>query len=424
MRHLLYSVSIAVLASLCVPTGGHAADPDAPLTYQDIGLRSFIGVSPDYSDKMLDWQWHVTEKAVAPLDSLASGELKTGKLYIGALARASANLEHTNTFGKFPLLGQFPTGHKKQNRAGEWILNNAHIGLTYAPTDWMVGFVEAIYTDLTYPGQENFQVRKAFVTVGDLKRLPIYASFGKNLIDFGDMRAFNPFVHTMTAHYFNAQAEDAQFLVGYKQDGWHVTATAFGGGRQLRVADSDSPRGSIGNFALNASKTFEFGDGIRVKLGGGYLDSTIYNTPVAHHTSRDISTAGERIKNGAWDVNGMVSYRGFDVQAEYTCTTTKWPAADSPVSALTVQGRYTTTLMGWTAVVSGGFSRGEQGQDGTPWHEMRQWVAGLEIKPHKQLSLAAEYVHSSDFVPLVRIQQSADPRVKSDTWTLGARVHF
>ena len=425
MRYVAYPALSVVLAMLCGAPDGQAAEPPTvPQPESALGLRSFIDIAPDYSDKILDWQWHVTEKAVAPLEGVASGELTPGKLYVSALARGSANMEHTNIIGKFPLLGQFPTDHKKQKRAGAWILNNAHLGLTLVPTSWLTGFVEAIYTDLTYPGQENFQLRKAFVSIGDLKLFPIYASFGKNTVDFGDMRAFNPFVHTMTAHYFNAQTEDGQFLLGFKQDGWHVTATAFGGGRQLRVADSDHERGTIGNYALNASKTFEFGDGIRIKLGGGYLDSTIYNTPVAHHTSRDISSSGPRIRNGAWDVNGMVSYRGFDLQAEYTQTTTKWPAADSPVSAMTIQARYTTELMGWTSVLSAGFSRGQQGKDGTPWHEMRQWVAGLEIKPHKQVSLAAEYVHSSDFVPLVRIQQSADPRVKSDTWTLGARMHF
>lgn len=417
---LLYVVS--ALALLAEARAGEPATLTP--TPEALGLRSFIDIAPDFHDRMLDWQWHVTEKAVAPLDGVASGELQPGKLYVGGLVRGSVNLEHTNILGKFPLLGQFPTKHKKQNRAGEFLWNNVHVGITAVPTEWLTGFVEVVYTNLVYPGQDQWQARKAFVTVGNLKQFPIYASFGKNSVEFGDMRAFNPFVHSMTNHYFNAHTEDGQLLVGYKQDGWHLTASAIGGGRQLRVADTPGKRGSISNFAVNGSKTWDFGDSLLVKLGAGYLHGTIYDANVAHHTSREISTSGQRITNGAWDVNGMVSYKGFDVQAEYTSTVKDWPVAGAPVTALTVQGRYTTTIQGWTAIASAGFSRGSQGPDGTKWHEMKQWVAGFELKPHKQVSLAVEYVHSSDFVPLVRLTTSADPRVRSDTWTFGARLHF
>lgn len=421
MSRMLGRLSLSLLALAGAVQASHANDVPPPA---ELGLRSFIDIAPDYSDRILDWQWHVNGKAVAPLEAVESGELVAGKLYVGAMARFSENLEHTNIFGKFPLLGQFPTKHKKQKRAGEFVWNNAHIGLTMVPTEWLTGFVEVVYTDAVYPGQDHWQARKAFLSVGNLKQFPVYASFGKNSIDFGDMRSFNPFVHSMTNHYFNAQAEDGQFLVGYKKDGWHFTATAFGGGRQLRVADSKHRRGSIGNFAVNGSKTWDFGDSLIVKLGGGYLNGTIYDSTLAHHTSRDIALAGSRVRNGAWDVNGMVSYKGFDVQAEYTSTVKDWPAGGAKVTAMTVQGRYTTTIQGWTTIASVGFSRGSQGPDNSTWHEMKQWVAGLEIKPHKQISLAAEYVHSSDFVPLVRLRNSADPRVRSDTWTFGARVHF
>lgn len=388
------------------------------------GLRSYIDIAPDYSDRILDWQWDVNDKAVQPLEALASGQLQPGKLYLGGMARWSYTNEHTNVLGKFPFLSQFPDQHKQQKRIGETMFNNTAIGLTLVPTSWLAGFAEVIYTDKTYPGQDNVQVRKLFVSVGDLKRFPVYASFGRNSIDFGDMRSFNPFVHSMTNHYFQAQSDDPVGVLGYFRDGWHLTATAIGGGRQLRVADSPERRGTVANFALNGSKTFEFADGLRIKLGGGYLDNTIYNTATPHHTAGQVGSAGARRHNGAWDVNGMASYKGFDVQAEYTATVNNWPATDHPVSTLTVQGRYTTDIWGWQTIVSAGFSRGEQGKDNTRWQQMRQIVAGLEIKPHKQISLMAEYAHLSGFVPLIAIQKVADPLVRSDVFIVGARAHF
>ncbi|HRK23670.1 MAG TPA: hypothetical protein PLQ11_01830 [Beijerinckiaceae bacterium] len=410
------------LGFVCSAYASDAPSP-APLT-PDIGLRSYIDIAPDYSDRILDWQWDVNDKAVQPLEAIKNGQLAPGKLYVGGLVRWSYSNEHSNTLGKFPFLGQFPDQHKKQFRIGETMFNNTHLGLTLVPAHWIAGSAEVIYTDKTYPGQDNVQIRKAFISVGDLKTFPIYASFGKNSVDFGDMRSFNPFVHSMTNHYFNVHSEDAVGMVGYFRDGWHVTASAIGGGRQLRVADSPSKRGSIGNFAINGSKTFEFADGFRVKLGGGYIDNTIYNTPTPHHTSRQVAASGARVHNGAWDVNGMVSYKGFDVQTEYTSTVGRWPATDHPVSTLTVQGRYTTDLWGWQTIISAGFSRGEQGADNTRWQQMRQIVAGLEIKPHKQLSLLMEYAHLSGFVPLVAIKSVADPGVRSDVWVFGARAHF
>lgn len=415
------ALAFALAAGLAAPA--HAADTPQPLA-ADLGLRSFIDIAPDYSDRILDWQWDVNDKAVQPLEAISNGTLTPGKAYLGGMVRWSYSNEHTNTIGKFPFLGQFPDQHKMQRRIGETMFNNAHIGLTLVPVHWLAGFAELIYTDKTYPGQDNVQLRKAFVSIGDLKVFPIYASIGKNSIDFGDMRSFNPFVHSMTNHYFQAQTEDAVGSVGYYRDGWHIVASAIGGGRQLRVADSPDKRGTIGNFALNASKTFEFGNGLKVKLGGGYLDNTIYNTATPHHTAAQVAASGTRRHNGAWDINGMVSYKGFDVQAEYTATVNDWPATNHPVSTLTVQGRYTTSIMGWETILSAGFSRGEQGKDGTNWHEMRQLVAGIEIKPHKQLSLMAEYAHLSGFVPLVAIQRVANPAVTSDVFLLGARAHF
>lgn len=413
---------------LILATGAHAADPLTAVPKlpeaADLGLRSYIDIAPEYSSRLLDWQWDVNDKGVQPLVALQSGALTPGKLYLGGMARWSYNNERSNTFGKFPFLSQFPDQHKKQKHIAEMMFNNVHLGLTLVPTNWMAAVAEVIYTDLTYPGQDNVQLRKAFVSIGDLKQFPIYATIGKNSIDFGDMRSFNPFVHSMTNHYFQAQSEDAVGTIGYYSDGWHVTASAIGGGRQLRVADSPDRRGSVGNFAVNASKTFEFGDSLKLKLGGGYLDNTIYNTATPHHTSRQVAAAGQRVHNGAWDVNGMVSYKGFDVQAEYTSTVDPWPATDHRVSTTTVQGRYTTDIWGWQTILSAGFSRGEQGKDNTRWQQMRQIVAGIEIKPHKQLSLMAEYAHLSGFVPLIAIQKVADPLVRSDTWVMGARVHF
>lgn len=412
---------LALAAGIAAPA--RAADTPQPAA-ADLGLRSFIDIAPEYSDRILDWQWDVTDKAVQPLEAISAGTLTPGKAYVGGMVRWSYSNEHTNTIGKYPFLGQFPDQHKMQRRIGEMMFNNAHLGLTIVPTRWLAGFAELIYTDKTYPGQDNVQLRKAFVSIGDLKAFPIYASIGKNSIDFGDMRSFNPFVHSMTNHYFQAQTEDAVGSIGYHRDGWHIVASAIGGGRQLRVADSPDQRGTIGNYALNASKTFDFANGLKLKLGGGYLDNTIYNTATPHHTSAQVASAGTRRHNGAWDVNGMVSYKGFDLQAEYTATVKDWPATNHPVSTLTVQGRYTTSIMGWDTILSAGFSRGEQGKDGTNWHEMRQVVAGLEIKPHRQLSLMAEYAHLSGFVPLIAIQRVADPAVTSDVFVFGARAHF
>jgi hypothetical protein len=98
------------------------------------------------------------------------------------------------------------------------------------------------------------------------------------------------------------------------------------------------------NFALNASQRYQFGkDGQKtLKIGAGYLHGSIYDGTVAHHPP-GIGTS-DRFWNHLVNTSAELSLEKVDVMAEYTQSIKKWPATDSRVKALTVQGRYRDSM--------------------------------------------------------------------------------
>lgn len=380
-----------------------------------------VDIAPEYSDRQFDWNEWMSEKFLEPLNAKQAGILKDNTLYISGQLRGSFVAEKTNVANKFPLLSRFPAQHSGTT-GSRFILNNAILGFTANAGEWTTITTEIMATDIEYPGQSTMQMRRAFVTFGNLKNSPLYFGFGKNFVDFGDNGSFTPFTHTMNNHYFQTQSDTPVAAVGYSKNGLHVVATAIQGGRQLRVADSPSSA-HVNNFALNATKTFELGEKTKLKVGAGYLNNTIYNTLVPHHT---VAQAAGQVKsdNPAFDVNSTLTYGQFDLMGEYAQTVNKWNASDHIVQAMTMQARYRAVVAGYNTAFSGSWGKGVQGASGTNFEQMTQVVGGVQVKVNKHMSVGAEYLFAKGFVPLMDLRKTGDQNVQTHTFITGARVHF
>lgn len=388
----------------------------------DEGMPPHIGLNRAASEMMFDRQNNVTDKAAQQLLMRKNGTLLDNKFIVGGRFQGTIIDERTNTDGKFPILSRLPPSHAKGDHDTFSSVNDASISGTLT-LPFITMYAQGEYTEVNYPGTSPRDWRKAFITIGDLNVFPMYLTFGKKTVSFGNMDSYAPFTHGHNAHYFWAQNDDDPlFELGYIDNGWHATATLIKNDRGTRVLSAPKDNDGYKNFALNATKQFTAGDIHRFKLGAGYLRGTIYDSSLAYHPP-GVGLA-DREWAGAWNVNGVYSIGSFDLMAEFSRTVDKWPATDAHVHALNLQGRYLDYIWKFPTTYSLMYSQGIQGNSGDEWERMDQFVAGIEMRLHPNLSIGAEYLLNSGFVPLIAPKTSADDGVVSHTFLTGVKVTF
>ncbi|OBY26737.1 hypothetical protein [Leisingera sp. JC1] len=394
-----------------------AAAPFAALAQDGAG---FIGTDLRYSERMFDRQEDVTNKIATALRARQSGVLDPYRLYIGGRFLGTVIHEETSTPGKFPILSRLPPTHTKGFSDTYDVINDISLNATLA-LPMVTAFVQGEYTEIEYPGQDETQLRKYWIAVGDLSRSPFYLAAGRKTVNFGNFATYAPFTHSHSNHYFWSQVEDPLVELGYVTDRTELAFSLIRNHRGLRVISSPGNDGGWENFAFNAAHSFDAGQDMRVRLGAGYLRGTIYDSIIAHHPP---SQGIDRGWNGAWNLNATLSGRDFDVMAEFTRTEDVWPATGHRVSALTLQGRYRSELFGKPATWSVAASRGVQGAEGTEWERMDQVIFGLEVEVAEHVKLGVEYLYNDRFVPLILPTITADSAVRSDTLIVGAKLTF
>lgn len=388
----------------------------------DAGMPPFIGLSREASEVMFDKQNHVTDKAVQQLKMRQNGILPDNKFIVGGRFNGTYINERTNTDGKFPILSRLPPTHTKGNQDSFTTVNDASISGTLT-LPYVLLYAQGEYTEVNYPGTSPREWRKYFMTIGDLDKFPAYLSVGKKTVSFGNMDSYAPFTHGHNAHYFWAQNnDDPIFELGYVDHGWHATATLIKNDRGNRVLNAPFGDDGYKNFAASVTKDFTVGNIHRFKLGAGYLRGTIYDSIRAHHPPDE--GLDDRDWSPAWNVNGVYSIGSFDLMGEFTRTVYEWRATDAFVHALNLQGRYRDYIWKFPTTYSLMYSQGIQGDDGDEWERMDQFVAGIETKLHPNLSVGAEYLLNSGFVPLIMPRRSADDGVVSHTFLTGVKVTF
>lgn len=408
-------------------TSAHAQTDQRPAPFYDIekkvdiGMPPFLGLNREAAEVMFDRQNHVTDKAAQQLLMRRDGIIKDNKFIIGGRFIGTIMHERTNTDGKFPILSRLPPTHTSGDNDTFSVVNDASVNFTL-PLPWVTAFAQGEYTEVEYTGQSPRDWRKYWVTIGDLDVFPAYLTFGKKTVSFGDMSSYSPFTHNHNAHYFWAQNDDPLFELGYIDDQTHITASLIKNDRGKRVINAPAGKDGYQNYALNASHKFTLGDIHRFKVGGGYLRGTIYDSTLAHHPPGQ--GLNDRDWADAWNINARYSIGAFDFMTEFTRTFDKWPATDSHVHSFSLQGRYLDYIWKFPTIYSLMYSDGIQGDKDDEWHSMRQFVAGIETKVHPNVSIGAEYLLNTGFVPLIMPTVVADDGVVSHTFITGIKITF
>lgn len=407
-----------IFSLFLAPSFCAAEDPGRTGSYDLV--PGYVQTDLGYSVSMFDRQENVTNKIGLALRARQSGILQTNRLYLGGRAMGTVISERTNTAGKFPILSRLPPSHAAGTSDTYGVVNEVSVNATLV-LPMVTAFVQGEYTEVAYPGQDATQLRKYWIAIGDLDRTPFYLAFGRKTVNFGDFATYAPFTHSHSGHYFWAQTKDPLIELGYITDRTELALSIIPAHRGLRVVSSPDNDGDYENFAVNGSHRLDLRNGMRLKLGAGYLRGTIYDSAIAYHPP---STGINRTWNGAYNFNVTLSGRNFDVMGEFTQTEGVWPATGHKVSAATLQGRYRSDLFGKPAVYSLSASRGTQGASGTQWEKMDQVILGLEVEAADHVKVGVEYMFNDGFVPLILPTVISDAGVMSHTLIFGAKLTF
>lgn len=390
----------------------------------------------DVSRASMAVQEGLTGKVLAQHRALKAGGYQAGQVLISGLLKGTLMLEGTNTAGKFPILSRFPAQHPNDTFGSRFVINNAMFGITASLGRWGYLYLQPEYSEVEFArDQSDFQMRQAFVAVGDLERFPVMFAFGRKTIEFGEFDSYNPFTHNINTHFFWAVADEPVLEANVAPGGgFEASVTAINGSRHLRVADAGKA-GHVANFAVKLKQTVPLFDDTIGTVTVSYLHDTIYRNNFTNHTAQCLAAGGgpncgaappvfAARRNGAYDITLSFHHPRFDLQAAWTSTVRDWLATNHRVDALTLQGRWRTSLLSRPFALSAVFSTSNLGPDGTEFDRADQHVLGAEWTLSDNLQLGAEVVYNHGFQPLINIATVSDQSVTSITGILGAKVQF
>lgn len=380
--------------------------------------ENFVGLSSEYSYRVLDHAENVNSRQLLQLQAIQNGELDN-RVTLGGGVTVLANYQRSNSDTKFGWLMRHPTSANQiGEEVSEFVVHSAQLATTARLSDNLTGYIELLYDPeqsfgggtITDLNRNQVQVRKAYVMWGNLDESPLYAAVGKMDTPFGLNDTVSPFTNSTNWHAFAGLAYGG--LVGYYNNGFHLRAMAIQGGAQFRAANTPvqgtNVPSRVNNFAVDANYTGTFGDGDSFMVGASYEHGSPYCQayPVFHFNPCDEN-------NPAWAVYSRINLGDLELLGEYAQTTDVWPGsavpAPNPLSVFEAQETVSFTFGGRYGLdigrdsdldISLEFSRFRAGDDGAPWERQDQWVAGLGYFVTPSVNLFGEYIHTDGWVPL------------------------
>ena len=385
------------------------------------GAMDLVGVSSDYSAKMLDHNQWTNTKNLVLLQAQQNGDL-AHHLTIGGDVIALGDWQFSNTAAKFGWLMRQPTANNQVgHHVSELAINSVQMNLTARVNSFITAYAELLYNPETSFGtgtntaltRNLVSVTRGFVTFGDLAKSPVYLSIGKLDVPFGQNDSVNPFSNSTSWHAFGGLANEAE--IGYYGHGLSVRAAAIEGGAQFRAVntpvDGTNVPSLVNNFAFDANYTLTFKGG-SAKFGASYEHGSDYGSsyPIVHFEQAVIT-------NPAYTAYGKLQFGRLTLMGDFARTAHPWPGsatltlpgfganpygnlAASKVTVYTVGAKYNAPITQNGVDVSFEFSGFQTGPAGTPWHRQNQWVLGLEHHFTPSVKLFGEAVHTQGYVPL------------------------
>lgn len=181
---------------------------------------------------------------------------------------------------------------------------------------WVTGYL-SLQGDVGGFTNSQMTFDKAFLTVGNLQKNPIYFMLGKAYLPFGAFNGNGPFSNNLDTNTFRIQQTN-QASLNYFTNGIYTSITGFSNPNSSDVKDYvyDISYTKLGNFnyTVGASYLYDIRD-TNSGLGASYP----LNGQSGGASSTNTLTGG---RNGAFDINGAVGYGLYTLFGEFDITQT------------------------------------------------------------------------------------------------------
>ena len=255
-----------------------------------------------------------------------------------AVARDKADLPELNT-PHLMLSGKLEAGallrhpyNSATTSRSDIDLNSAELDLMVAGSPWATGFVALDYDNTGVGGtsqarvaNSNVFVHKAFVTLGNLKRSPVYLTLGQYIVPFGHYSS--AFVSSPITQAFRNKARAVS--LGYaRADGLGF----YGQGYVFRSQVSINGENHVGDGGLDVGYAFSgplsgyVGAGVTSNIadGEGLLQSA--NPGFSGFANAAVNTLNRRV--GGMNFHTALNYGHLSLIAEYVGAMRSFDAAD------------------------------------------------------------------------------------------------
>jgi hypothetical protein len=380
--------------------------------------NSIIGLNSEVTYQMMEPNQNLRKIEIL-IDAKSENKIKDKSLSFGFSLIGIADYQNTNRDSKFAYLMRHPTSNNSIGEsASEIVLHSSQVSLIGSINSWLTAYGELLYSPeqsfgsgtITSLGRNQVEFRKGIILIGNLDKFPLYLSFGKMDIPFGQMNSVSPFTNSTMWHAFGALGYSG--TIGFKKYGISASFTAIQGGAQFRAAnvpvDSTSVPSRVNNYSADINYTLAVNKNISLKGGASYLKGCTYCQPwpVVHFMPCP-------------DFNPAFSYYGelsinnrLLLKASFAQTMDIWPGTFNPnpplnefeaskVSSLDYGGKYQINNTGKVIyTISGEFSNFIAGAPNAPWERQTQLVLGLNAQVEQTSRIFLEVFRTEGYAPL------------------------
>jgi hypothetical protein len=280
--------------------------------------QAFVRTSSSWTQQMTNNQKR-TGRDITVLKARKDNEIQGNSIYLGGKGEIAAAFVRASG-------GQADVSSNQT----QIMMPFVDIVFTAAIGDWVTGFADLQVGDqfgTPATGQSsgsnaqnsNVTLPQAFFTVGNTDVMPLFATLGVKVVDFGDFRQENNIIPTLTEFGFMSQG--GQVAAGADMDGIILVVTAMNGGGLAQTNAATDNNQAINNFAVNLGYEGEYGH-----LGIGYINGTGFNrnggSPGFNDTlSADASTNESNGRVGAVALNAGLNAEVFQLNGDFVFTT-------------------------------------------------------------------------------------------------------
>jgi len=367
---------------------------------------------------------------MAVLKNRKDNALMDQSMYVGLFGQASAQFVNNNMAGM-----TFADLKMRSKKNGSTVvLEMARLGFTGTVAPWVTAYAELGFN--AFDGS-NIELSNAYVVMGDMDMYPVYAAIGSTWVPFGHFDTLAGVGMSMQAAFFQKHTQN--LTVGYCDQGFGVTVSAYRGGDHDQNLSWNANKSEINGFVASASYTDTYANGDwYVGLSWANMSPFDFSVPAG--------TPVYGKKNGLWDVNAGITYDDFSFRGEYVATDKKWPATQQKVESYEFEASYDFNFVEYDHRFALGYGDIKWTKAGAPatyvantpkdLRHTEVWKAALVSSLHENLSAFISWDHVKgprvltawlvDPTPNVPVTPSAGATkaLKTDLYKVGVQLSF